>query len=451
MLELGARGARVDPRLRGYRSYVGVDVHAGPNVDVVGDAHRLSQLVDGPFDALYSISTFEHLAMPWQVVLEINRILRVGGLVFTATHHTWPPHELPWDYWRYSKGAFAALFNEHTGFELLRVEEGLPAIVVSMVDEASTKGIHRDPTPLGVSALARKIGPARADLRWDLVAADVASGDYPKHVARQSSIGRKPTISAVSRVRSRRSKSNLPWVSSGDSASIETTCGGGCAIGQSPATITTVAETTSRPSAGSMPGRSSVTTAPRSETIGLTPDSKMRAASAETFRSSAVRHLTEQIAEERALGERARERPGDDVGHGLARPQLHRHVDLPGLPLPQQQPQVDLLARLEVPQDVRLREPDAACDVAERDVADRTLDGELPRGEQDRLAAFRLVRGSARALVLGRGRGRVSLADRRRIRKRCSVSIGTSVCTSHGPGTTPLAERFRAPPDGKDR
>jgi SAM-dependent methyltransferase len=180
VLELGARGAHVDPRLRGYRSYVGVDVHPGPNVDVVGDAHRLSQLVDGPFDALYSISTFEHLAMPWQVVLEINRVLRVGGLVFTATHHTWPPHELPWDYWRYSKGAFAALFNEHTGFELLRVEEGLPAIVVSMVDEASTTGIHRDPTPLGVSALARKIGPARADLRWDLVAADVASGDYPK-------------------------------------------------------------------------------------------------------------------------------------------------------------------------------------------------------------------------------------------------------------------------------
>ena len=80
--------ADVDPRLDGYRRYVGVDVHPGPNVDVVGDAHRLSQLVDGPFDAVYSISTFEHLAMPWKVVLEINRVLRDGGLLFTATHHT---------------------------------------------------------------------------------------------------------------------------------------------------------------------------------------------------------------------------------------------------------------------------------------------------------------------------------------------------------------------------
>ena len=139
MLELGARGTKVDPRLHGYRRYVGMDVHPGPNVDAVGDAHRLSRIVEGPFDAVYSISTFEHLAMPWQVVLEINRVLRVGGLVFTATHHTWPPHELPWDYWRYSRGAFEALFNAHTGFELVRVEEGLPGIVVPMVNEASTR------------------------------------------------------------------------------------------------------------------------------------------------------------------------------------------------------------------------------------------------------------------------------------------------------------------------
>jgi SAM-dependent methyltransferase len=181
VLELGARGTQVDPRLHGYRRYVGVDVHPGPNVDVVGDAHRLSQLVEGPFDAVYSISTFEHLAMPWKVVLEINRVLRDGGLLFTATHHTWPPHELPWDYWRYSRGAFESLLNAHTGFELIRVEEGLPAIIVPMVNEASTHGMHRDPSPLAVSALARKIGPPRADLRWDLTAADVAHGSYPTH------------------------------------------------------------------------------------------------------------------------------------------------------------------------------------------------------------------------------------------------------------------------------
>lgn len=180
VLELGARGSHVSPGLHGIGEYVGFDVLPGPNVDVVGDAHELSRHVDGPFDAVYSISTFEHLAMPWKAVLEINRVLRVGGLMFAATHHTWPPHELPWDYWRYSRGAFEALLNPYTGFEILRVEEGLPALVVPMVRDASTRRLIHDPSSLGVSVLARKVGPARDDLSWDLAAADVARGSYPE-------------------------------------------------------------------------------------------------------------------------------------------------------------------------------------------------------------------------------------------------------------------------------
>jgi SAM-dependent methyltransferase len=179
LLELGARGARVDPRLRGYSRYTGFDIHAGPNVDVVGDVHSLSHLVAGPFDAVYSISTFEHLAMPWKVVLEINAVLADGGLMFAATHECWPPHELPWDFWRYSPAAFHALLNRQTGFEILRVERGLPAMIVPMVRDRGTRDVHRNPASLGVSVLARKIASPRADLQWSLTAADVIESDYP--------------------------------------------------------------------------------------------------------------------------------------------------------------------------------------------------------------------------------------------------------------------------------
>ena len=178
ILELGARGTHIDPRLRGVRRYVGFDIHPGPNVDFVGDAHRLSELVDGPFDAVYSISTFEHLAMPWKVVLEVNRVMSDRGLLFAATHHTWPPHELPWDYWRYSRGAFQALLNRHTGFEIVRVEEGLPSLIVPMV-RGEAKDVLGSPSPLGVSVLARKIGAPREDLAWNLAANDVVSDTYP--------------------------------------------------------------------------------------------------------------------------------------------------------------------------------------------------------------------------------------------------------------------------------
>jgi len=165
ILELGARGTRVDPRLSGFSQYVGFDIHPGPNVDVVGDVHSLSHLVSGPFDAVYAISTFEHLAMPWKAVLEINAVLAEGGLLFVATHQSWPPHELPWDFWRYSPAAFQVLLNRHTGFEILRAEEGLPALIVPMVRDVGTRDVHRSPASLGVSVLARKVSPPRADLR----------------------------------------------------------------------------------------------------------------------------------------------------------------------------------------------------------------------------------------------------------------------------------------------
>ena len=93
-------------------------------------------------------------------------------------------------------------------------------------------------------------------------------------------------ISASSRCCSRRWKSKLLWISSGDSASIACTCGVGFAIGQSPATITIAAEAISRPSAGSIPGSRSVMIVPRSETIGIALDLNVRATSADTLRSS---------------------------------------------------------------------------------------------------------------------------------------------------------------------
>ena len=44
-------------------------------------------------------------------MLELNKVLRVGGVIQVVTHPAWPPHELPWDFWRFPKGAFTALFN----------------------------------------------------------------------------------------------------------------------------------------------------------------------------------------------------------------------------------------------------------------------------------------------------------------------------------------------------
>ncbi|MEP6811489.1 MAG: class I SAM-dependent methyltransferase [Actinomycetota bacterium] len=179
VLEVGARNSTMRARLAPTADYVGLDVHRGRDVDVAGDVHELSSIVDGPFDAVISISTFEHLAMPWQAVLEINRVCRDGALVLVTTHPAWPPHEQPWDFWRFSAAAFGVLFGAPMGFELVHATEGLPGVILPLGTEASTRTVHRIPVSMGVSIVARKIGEPDPRLRWDLTARDVLRTSYP--------------------------------------------------------------------------------------------------------------------------------------------------------------------------------------------------------------------------------------------------------------------------------
>ncbi len=182
VLEIGARarsGTVFSDRFAG-TSYVGFDIRPGPNVDVVGDVHELSRhFPEGHFDAAFGIAVFEHLAMPWKAVLELNRVLRPGGLVFVSTHPTYPPHDRPWDYWRFTRDAFAVLFGRAMGFELVEAAEGLPCAIVPLGREPMMVGLWREPAHLAVTALARKVGPPDPRLRWDVPLGDAVTTSYP--------------------------------------------------------------------------------------------------------------------------------------------------------------------------------------------------------------------------------------------------------------------------------
>jgi Methyltransferase domain len=145
ILEVGSRDRRhdVDPfpllqatyvrrhRIPKTMRYVGTDIVEAPNVDVVGDAHHLSSLFrQYEFDAIYAAYVFEHLLMPWKVAVEMNKIMKVGGIVMVLTHHTWPLHEQPWDFWRFSDNAWHAIFNTYTGFRIIKTALGEPSTTV---------------------------------------------------------------------------------------------------------------------------------------------------------------------------------------------------------------------------------------------------------------------------------------------------------------------------------
>jgi hypothetical protein len=123
VLEIGSRNVTGDNhRARFSRAdYLGFDFYPGENVDVVGDAHRLSSYFEGQerFDLIFSSAVFEHLHMPWVAVIEIQKMLKAGGFVFIETHFSFSSHERPWNFFQFSDMGLRALFNDSLGFDLI--------------------------------------------------------------------------------------------------------------------------------------------------------------------------------------------------------------------------------------------------------------------------------------------------------------------------------------------
>jgi hypothetical protein len=181
ILEIGAR-ARSGQVYRDFipenARYVGFDIKGGENVDVVGDAHELSKYFDpASFDAVYSMATFEHLLMPWKVGAEMNRVMKMGATAFILTHQTYPLHEEPWDFWRFSDKAWLAIFNRFTGFEIIDTELFQRAFVTAINHDSNTYMMDRARAYLGSTVLCRKIGPCLVD--WSVDASDLVETLYP--------------------------------------------------------------------------------------------------------------------------------------------------------------------------------------------------------------------------------------------------------------------------------
>ena len=98
--------------------YIGFDIQEGQNVDVVGDAHNLSNFIKkNSIDCVYSTSVFEHLYAPWLVAEQISLVLKLNGYVCTETVFTYQTHERPFNFFNCSDLGLQVLFNKDLGFD----------------------------------------------------------------------------------------------------------------------------------------------------------------------------------------------------------------------------------------------------------------------------------------------------------------------------------------------
>ncbi len=91
-------------------SYVGVDMAAGKNVDIVLDnPYAWKEIEAETFDVVISGQALEHIEFPWLTMLEIARVLKPGGLCCLLAPSNGYEHRYPVDCYRFYPDGMVAL------------------------------------------------------------------------------------------------------------------------------------------------------------------------------------------------------------------------------------------------------------------------------------------------------------------------------------------------------
>jgi hypothetical protein len=104
--------------------YIGVDLEAGPGVDVVLKDGYDYPFQDEYFDLIVSTSCFEHDGMFWLAFLEQLRILSKSGTLYINAPSNGAYHGYPYDNWRFYPDAALALeaWARRNGQEVFVIE-----------------------------------------------------------------------------------------------------------------------------------------------------------------------------------------------------------------------------------------------------------------------------------------------------------------------------------------
>lgn len=158
ILELGTRRVEGNPStVRRHlahpsSTYIASDFAAGDDVDVVADAHRLTDTFErNSFDLIWACSVFEHLARPWIVAKEMAAVTKPGGSIFVHTHQAFPLHSFPYDYFRFSREALELLFVD-AGMKVLGSGYQFPAKITA----DQLPGLENAPAWLNVVIVCEK-------------------------------------------------------------------------------------------------------------------------------------------------------------------------------------------------------------------------------------------------------------------------------------------------------
>lgn len=99
--------------------YNGLDMEAGPNVDIVlSHPYDWSDLKDDSYDIVISGQAFEHIEFFWKTMEEMTRVLKKDGLLCLIVPNGFGEHRYPVDCYRFFTDGMVALAR-YVGIEPL--------------------------------------------------------------------------------------------------------------------------------------------------------------------------------------------------------------------------------------------------------------------------------------------------------------------------------------------
>lgn len=125
VLDVGCGNKPFFPSLeKNIQSYIGVDdihtPHLNNQIDIFADAGRLPFKKEY-FDLVLLTQVLEHVKSPSEVLVEIRRVLKTGGVLLISWPFLFPIHEEPRDYFRYTEYGMRYL-GQQSGFQVVSIK-----------------------------------------------------------------------------------------------------------------------------------------------------------------------------------------------------------------------------------------------------------------------------------------------------------------------------------------
>lgn len=118
ILDVGCGSRPYDEYLCGLKKFSCDLVSNRGDLDVICMATPLP-FSDKCFASVLCTEVLEHVPDPHKVIKDFYRILKPKGRILISVPNWWPPHELPYDFFRYPERGFRFLL-ESNGFCILR-------------------------------------------------------------------------------------------------------------------------------------------------------------------------------------------------------------------------------------------------------------------------------------------------------------------------------------------